>query len=180
MIELKRISDEVFVACDPIACFGDEEVTFLLQKAQESPRKRARICAHRSNDDGLHEMLIAISSESYIRPHRHAHKSESFHIVEGLVDVAIFDDDGLITDVIELGPRGSGRQFFYRLSESRFHTLLIRTDYIVMHETTNGPFAPGGTLFAEFAPTEAEPEEAYRYLSELAGQISQHLLSREI
>jgi cupin fold WbuC family metalloprotein len=175
VIALQRVNDEVFVARDPIARFGDEEVAFLRKQAQANPRKRARICAHRSNDDSLHEMLIAIMSESYIHPHRHSNKSESFHIVEGLVDVAIFGEDGTLTDVIELGPLGSGRQFFYRLSESRFHTLLIRTDYIVIHEATNGPFDRDGTIFAAFAPTEEEPKKVQEYLKRLSGQIAQHL-----
>ncbi len=175
MIELERINNEVFVARDPIARFGGEEVAFLRQQAQASPRKRARICAHRSNDDALHEMLIAISSESYIHPHRHANKSESFHIVEGTVDVVIFDDEGGIADVIELGPPGSGRQFFYRLSVSRFHTLLIRSNYIVIHEATNGPFTKDGTVLAPFAPTEGEPEKARQYLKRLSAQVSQFL-----
>ena len=76
-------------------------------------------------------MLIAISSDSYIHPHRHVGKSESFHIVEGEVDVAVFDEAGDVVDVIELGAMGSGRNFYYRLSESAFHTLLIRTEFLV-------------------------------------------------
>lgn len=175
MIEFDRINNEVFVARDPIARFGDEEVAFLRQQAQANPRRRARICAHRSNDDALHEMLIAISSESYIHPHRHANKSESFHIVEGAVDVVIFDDEGGIADVIQLGPSGSGRQFFYRLSESRFHTLLIRSDYIVIHEATNGPFTKDGTALAPFAPAETEPELARQYLKQVSDQVAQYL-----
>src|SRR5215203_4000505 len=125
-MNLRKVNAEIFIAEDPIVQCGDAEIAFLKQCALASPRKRACICAHKSNQDPLHEMLIAISAASYIHPHRHLNKSESFHIVEGSVDVAIFDAAGTLKDVIQLGAPGTGRAFFYRLSESAFHTLLIR------------------------------------------------------
>lgn len=152
MIPVEKVGDGVFVSRQPIVCIGDEELDFIKREASRSGKRRARICAHRSNADALHEMVIAIVADSYIQPHRHIGKSESFHIIEGIVDVVIFDDDGAISEVIELGAPGSGRLFFYRLSESRFHTLLIRSPLLVMHEVTNGPFNPEQTIVAPFAP----------------------------
>jgi cupin fold WbuC family metalloprotein len=164
-MNLRKINDEVFVAEDAIVKVGREELAFLKSQARANSRKRARICAHRSNDDALHEMLIAISADSYIHPHKHLGKSESFHIVEGVVDVVVFDDYGEIVEIIELGDTASGRNFFYRLSDSAFHTLLIRTDYLVVHEVTNGPFLRDRTVLADFAPPESEPSRAAQYMS---------------
>ena len=172
-MKLNKVNEEVFVAQDPIVRLGDEDIAFLKRQAQANPRKRARICAHRTNDDPLHEMVIAIAAASYIHPHRHLGKSESFHIVEGDVDVVVFDDAGDIVEVLELGPRGSGRQFFYRLSESAFHTLLIRSDVLVVHEVTNGPFARDTTVLAPFAPTEDRTEEAARYIRQVSERVAQ-------
>jgi cupin fold WbuC family metalloprotein len=173
-MNLRKINEEVFVAVDPIVRLGTEELAFLKRQAAQSPRKRARICAHKTNDDALHEMLIAISATSYIHPHRHVGKSESFHIVEGEVDVVVFDDDGSIVDVIELGPAGSRRKFFYRLSESAFHTLLIRSDFLIVHEVTNGPFARDKTVLAPFAPQEDQVEAAREYIARVAQRASRH------
>ena len=139
-----------------------------------SARKRARICAHRSNDDSLHEMIIALASRSYIRPHRHVSKSESFHIVEGQVDVAVFDDAGTIVDVIQMGAPGSGRCFYYRLSDSAFHTLIIHTDFLVIHEVTNGPFAVDGTVLADFAPPEGNEEQG-NYMRDLSIRVAAYM-----
>ncbi|MBI1175206.1 MAG: cupin fold metalloprotein, WbuC family [Sideroxydans sp.] len=169
MIQLKRISDEIFVAVPSIVYLGGEEAEFLKQQAAQSPRKRARICAHKTNEDGLHEMLIAIAAGSYIHPHKHIAKSESFHIVEGLVDVIIFDDQGALFDVIKLGEFGSGRSYYYRLSDSMFHTLVIRSEMLVMHEVTNGPFNKEQTILAPFAPEEGAGEAVREYM----GRISQ-------
>ncbi len=167
-IELRRLSDAVFVAAAPIVRAGAQQVAFLKQQAELSSRGRARICAHRSNHDRVHEMLIAISADSYIHPHKHPNKVESFHVIEGSVDVVVFEDDGAIADVVELGDTSSGRAFYYRLSDSLFHTLLIHSDYLVVHEVTGGPFAPEDTVLATFAPPEARRAEARAYLGGVA------------
>ncbi len=174
-MNLRKVNDEVFIAENAIVRCGDAEIAFLKRQAQASPRKRARICAHKTNDDALHEMVIVISAASYIHPHRHLDKSESFHIIEGKVDVAVFDHAGAIVDVIELGAPGSGRCFYYRLSESAFHTLLIRTDFLVVHEVTNGPFARDGTILAPFAPPEDQADAARAYMQRVSGEVAQYL-----
>lgn len=174
-MNLRKVNDEVFIAEDLIVQCRDAEIEFLKRQAQASPRRRARICAHRTNQDALHEMVIAISAASYIHPHRHLNKSESFHIVEGEVDVAVFDDAGGIVDVIEMGAPGSGRCFYYRLADSAFHTLLIRSDFLVVHEVTNGPFARDGTVLADFAPAENEPDAVKEYMQQVSGKVAEFL-----
>lgn len=174
-MNLRKINNEVFIAEDAIVRLGGEEIDFLKQQARISPRKRARICAHKSNDDALHEMVIAISADSYIHPHRHVGKAESFHIIDGEVDVAVFDDDGKLSDVIQLGPPGSGRSFYYRLSHSAFHTLLIRSDFLVVHEVTNGPFDRDQTVLASFAPNEGQSDETRDYIKQVSIQVAEYL-----
>ncbi len=178
MIELERINDEIFVAKKSIVSLGDEEASFLKAQALRSPRCRARICAHKSNGDLLHEMLIAISSKSYIHPHKHIAKSESFHIVEGSVDVIIFDDDGNITNIIKLGAPGSGRSYFYRLSKARFHTMIINSNILVVHEVTNGPFDKEQTILAPFAPPEGDKSAVRNYIKYLSGEVAKFDRSR--
>jgi cupin fold WbuC family metalloprotein len=172
MIELERINNEIFIAQEPIVFFGNEEIVFLKQQAMKSMRRRARICAHQTNEDALHEMLIAITADSYIHPHKHINKSESFHIVEGLVDVVIFDDSGAITNIIALGQQGSGRSFYYRLSDSRFHTLIIHSDILVVHEVTNGPFDKTQTKFAWFAPSENDGKTTSDYMKYISKEAA--------
>jgi cupin fold WbuC family metalloprotein len=177
MIGLDRVNDGVFVAQDGIVHFGDEEIAFVKKQAQSSTWKRARICAHKTGDESLHEMLIAILAGSYIHPHKHFGKSESFHIVDGEVDVVIFDEYGHITDVIQLGVPGSGRQFFCRLYAGVFHTLIVRTNFLVVHEVTNGPLIRANTALASFAPYEEEFEKVGKYMHTVAKNIANHLRS---
>jgi cupin fold WbuC family metalloprotein len=176
---LRKINNEVFVADESIVRIGAEQIIFLKQQALSSNRKRARICTHRSNDDALHEMLIAISASSYIHPHKHNSKVESFHIIEGLVDVVVFDDAGAIVDVVEMGDVSTGKNFYYRLSDSLFHTLLIHSDFLVVHEVTNGPFVANETILASFAPPESSYEEALAYVANLGVTVTARCINNQ-
>jgi len=175
--KLRSINDEVFAADDRIVRLGAAQVAFLCEHAAASPRRRARICAHRGNDDSLHEMLIAVCADSYIRPHKHPNKIESFHIISGSVDVVLLDEAGEIVEVIELGDLASGKPFYYRLADSLFHTLLIRNGVLVMHEVTNGPFVANETVLAPFAPPEGRLDDALDYLTGLKRAVARHRYS---
>jgi cupin fold WbuC family metalloprotein len=171
-VRFKPISNEVCVAVDPIVKIGREEIEWLKQKLVTAPRGRVRICAHPHRGDPLHEMMIALAQRTYIRPHKHFNKSESFHVIEGAVDVVILDDQGQISELIPLGEPGSGRDFFYRLATPAYHTLLIRSDCLVVHETTNGPFTPDDAAFAPWAPPEEDAVAAKSYMASLSKTVA--------
>ena len=154
-LPLKKINDEVYIAVDEIVQLDVHEISFIRDCAKRNPRGRVRICAHKSPNDSLHEMLIGISESSYVRPHRHHGKIESFHLVEGSADIVILSERGEIEDVIELGKDAN---FFYRLDTPRYHTVIVRSPVLVIHETTNGPFDPSETNWAEFSPIEGSSE----------------------
>ena len=158
MTAVRVASPEVLHATGGVVRVSARDVADVVTRAAHSPRKRARLCAHPSPDDALHEMLICLARETYVRPHRHAGKSESFHIIEGELDVVLFDDAGAITDVIQMGPYHSGKVFFYRLMVPAFHTVIVNTPHAIFHETTNGPFDLTDTEFAPWAPREGETE----------------------
>ncbi|MET4419013.1 WbuC family cupin fold metalloprotein [Bradyrhizobium sp. RT3a] len=169
---LVQKSPEVFLAEGPIAAVGQAEINTLKAAVQASPKRRARINAHPDGEDALHEMIIAIDASSYIRPHKHPGKSEAFHIVEGEVDIVVFNDNGEIDRVVELAAPGGRRPFYYRMSHAFFHTLIIRSDLLVVHEITNGPFHPSATVFADFAPDDRETDKAEAYQTELVRRVA--------
>src|SRR5882762_1182120 len=151
-MRLKEITPEVYVADSTIVKVSSDDIAFLKEKVRTTPRGRVRLCAHPGNEDLLHEMFIVLAADTYIRPHKHFGKSESFHLLEGTAEVVVFDDSGEIREIIEVGNFGSGRKFFYRMSAPYYHTVLIRTGPLVLHETTNGPFHPGDAQFAPWSP----------------------------
>ncbi|HEB85974.1 MAG TPA: cupin fold metalloprotein, WbuC family [Gammaproteobacteria bacterium] len=140
------------MALGPIAAIGCDEIEFLRREVYRNEKGRVRINLHSENADPLHEMFIAMRPDSYIRPHKHLNKSEAFHIIYGEADIIIFEDDGRIREVVHLASGSSIKAFYYRMSKSFFHTLVIRSDVLVVHEITNGPFINDATIFGDFAP----------------------------
>jgi cupin fold WbuC family metalloprotein len=184
-MSLTKKSAEVYMADGPISVVDAADVELLRKAVVDSPRGRVRINIHPSAEDQLHEMFIGIRRDSYIRPHKHPGKSEAFHVVHGVVDIVVFNDAGEIAQVVPLanGDQGQshgdghgssrpGRAFYYRMSSAFFHTLVIRSDILVVHEITNGPFEPGGTQFGSFSPEEADTQSVARYQRELLERVA--------
>jgi cupin fold WbuC family metalloprotein len=166
-------SGEVRYATDAVVLVDRDDVADLTRGALENARRRIRLCTHHGVDDRLHEMFIVHTNDAYVRPHKHPGKSESFHIIEGDVDVVVFDDDGGVADVIRMGAYASGRPFYYRIAEPLYHTLLIRSEVLVFHETTSGPFRRADTVFAPWAPEDGDPSAVRRYLADLEARLPQ-------
>lgn len=164
---LHEIGEDVFACMPGTPRFGRGDLQFLKARAASSRRGRARICAHANPADAVQEMLIVISEGSYLQPHRHLRKCESFHVVEGAADVALFDEGGNLAQVIALGESACGGDFFCRIPAGSFHTLLLRTPLFVMHEVTSGPFIAGDADMAAFAPAEQHGDAVRRYSAEL-------------
>src|SRR5438477_3857916 len=152
----RYVSEEVLYPADRIVAVNAVDVEDLKQKQKSTIRKRIRLCAHQQIEDSLHEMLIVHTKNTYVRPHMHLDKSESYHAIEGCFDLIIFDDHGCVVEVVEVGPYSSGRNFFCRLPASLYHGLLIHSDVIVFHETTTGPFLRSQTEFAPWSPIEGQ------------------------
>ena len=171
-MSLVQKSPAVFLAEGPVATIGPADIEVLRQAVRQTPKRRARINAHPGHEDALHEMVIAIEPASYIRPHRHPGKSEAFHIIEGEVDIVVFRDDGAIEQIVSLSEKGTTHPFYYRMSEPRFHTLVIRSDLLIVHEITNGPFRPEGTIYAAFAPAEDDVAAAAAFQTELTKRVA--------
>ncbi|NER34652.1 MAG: WbuC family cupin fold metalloprotein [Oscillatoria sp. SIO1A7] len=156
MISIYKESDEVLYPEEDIVTLSAEDLEELKRLALLNPRRRIRLCAHRNPQDSLHEMFIIHRNDCYVRPHKHLGKIESMAILEGEVDVVLFDENGDIERVIEMGEPSSGRLFYYRLDRPIYHTLLIRTQFLVFHEITEGPFIREMTEFPDWAPLEIE------------------------
>ena len=160
----------------------DAAITRLRNEVRQSPKLRSRFCAHASSAESLHEMLICIHANGYVRPHRHHGKTESIHVVTGFADLMLFTDDGRIDQVIPLGPYGSGRTWYLRLPHPVYHTLVLRGEDFIFQETTRGPFKSEDTEMAAWAPDENDFSSIPAYKTRLLGAAltpgnSNHTLS---
>ena len=145
---------EVFRQADPIVEIGADWLSRLKQSAIESSLGRCRVCVHVDDTAAVQEMILAIRQDVLFRPHRHPNKTESFHLIEGDLDIVVFDEDGAPIRAVRLAAIGGGKPFYYRLNDALYHAILPRTPLVVFHETTTGPFASNDAEFADWAPHE--------------------------
>jgi cupin fold WbuC family metalloprotein len=178
---LRKINEEVIYCEDSIVQLDKADVARLAEQAARNRRLRIRICAHRDPGEPLHEMVIVHAKGTYVRPHKHPGKTESFHAVDGRADVVVFDEDGRVVRLIPMGDYFSGLTFFYRMNEPFYHTLVIRTERFVFHEITGGPFRRADTVFAPWSPAEDAPEaEAFlRQISNLMPACEESQMPRD-
>ena len=172
-MKFTKFNNEVLFSSENIVKVDAVNINDLKERARLNPRKRVRLCAHKTIDESIHEMLIVHEKSCYVRPHKHINKVESFHIIEGEVDILLFDENGRINNLIPMGDFASERIFFYRLPPSYFHTLVINSEVLVFHEITNGPFNPDDTVWADWAPAETEEYKVVEYRAFLKNAIKE-------
>lgn len=149
-------SEEVYYADEQIVVVNSVDIANLKDYASNATRRKSRLCAHQNVESTLHEMLIVHPHGTYVRPHRHHNKSESLHIIDGKASVFFFDENGRVTRKLDMGEYQSGLPFFYRIDEPIFHALLVRSEILIFHEVTGGPFFRSDTEFPSWAPDELD------------------------
>lgn len=128
--------------------------------AESSPRLRMNHNFHSGPDDNPHRFLNVLVRGTYIRPHRHLSppKSESFLVLEGVVDVILFDDNGAVTARYRLGEQTEDRIWGIDVPPGLWHTIVARTARSVCYEVKPGPWIPNTDKeFAHWAPAEDDP-----------------------
>ena len=164
------MSTQVLDPAQPCTVVSPAAVVDLLCAAHDAPLRRARLCLHEDSGDPLHEMIIAFWRGSYVAPHRHRGKSESFHVMQGEIEVVFFDDEGALTSRVVLSASDPARPRVYRLRQPLWHTVVVRSECAVIHEITNGPFRQEDTEIASWAPAPLDPAAMARFQSRLSSR----------
>jgi len=137
-IHKKKISKFTERFFSDIFVFNNNFINLLKDKANKSKNKSYRILFHKNNHHLTHEMMICFKKDAVVPVHKHPLKrSESYHIVEGSMDIYFFKDNGKPIGYVKLSKKSN---FYYRLSSSKFHLLVPTSDYLIYHETVTGPF----------------------------------------
>jgi cupin fold WbuC family metalloprotein len=166
--DLHESAPGIFYTARPLVLIDQSLIAFVKQAAIHAPLRRARICVHTSRESEQHCMLIASARETYVAPHRHRGKSETFLVLEGKANVLLFEPDSRLADIVPMGPAVSGHPFFYQMPEDQYHSLMIDSEVLVFVETTKGPFRPEDTENAPWAPGPAETDNGVAFLAQAA------------
>ena len=98
-----------------------ELIDTVIAQARLSPRRRMNYNFHPELSDPVQRLLNALEPWTYIRPHKHTKKEESFVLLRGTVLAVAFNDDGTIRDHAILSSKTGilGIEF----EENSFHML---------------------------------------------------------
>ena len=99
--DLTEAGEGIYYSRHEIPLVDETVIDVLKHAARTNSKRRARFCAHPSAEARQHDMLIVSHRDTYVAPHRHFDKSESFLILEGSATIILFDDRG--------GPRKPSR-----------------------------------------------------------------------
>ena len=134
----------------------------LVAKAGETPRLRLNYNIHETLSDPVQRLFIAAGLASYFRPHRHPGNSEFAIVVRGRFDVLVFDDDGVVTERVSLGPDADA--FSLEIPKDACHTWIPMMESSIFFEVKQGPYDPAtSVLFAPWSPEEGSaPVKAFQ------------------
>mgnify|MGYP002864155498 CR=1 FL=1 len=161
--QLIKVNEEVYHSSDSLIDLTRQDIDELIRKAKLNKRKRIRICAHKNTNETVQEMLIIHPQDTYVRPHKHLNKIESMLVLYGEVEYIVYSDSGEILKRIEMGEYESDQTFFHSTRESFFHSLMIKSEWLVFLEITQGPFKREDTVFADWSPVETELDEVKKF-----------------
>ena len=167
---IKKESEEVFYTKKDLFSVSQEDIDFLIDLAKETERKRVRLCCHSKQEDVVHEMIIVHPKNAYVRPHKHLNKAESMTVLRGEVDYIYFDEKGAVIEIINMAGTTSKKPFYQTIRTEIFHTLVIKSEWLVFLEVTQGPFKREDTVFAKWSPEYLNKDETQRFIESLYGK----------
>ena len=160
-------NSEVYHSKEDFFSLSKEDINRLISLAKNTTRGRVRYCSHSSGQESLHEMFIVHPKGAYVRPHKHLEKIESMLVIDGEVDYVMFDNDGNVDNVVKMGNYESKKSFYQTIRKDKFHTLVIKSEWLAFLEITNGPFDKENTVYAEWSPKESDTLSVEVFLNKI-------------
>lgn len=134
------------------------DLAVLSRAAAKSARRRMNQNLHDSLEEPVQRLLNAFAPGTYVPPHRHAHpaKWELFVILSGRAVVLCFDDNGSVTERLELDAAGEMR--LAEIPADTWHSLAALSADTVLFEVKPGPYQPNAPQdIAPWAARESTP-----------------------
>ena len=137
-------------------------------QANGNPRLRMNYNFHQNESDPVNRLLNAMQPGTYFPPHRHLNpdKDESFLVLRGRLMTFLFDEEGNLTDKIEIDPLKG--VYGMEIPANIWHTFVVLEPDTVVYEVKEGPYAPlTPENIAPWAPDSSISEAIRQYISEL-------------
>lgn len=109
-------------------------------QAKESSRLRMNHNFHKTMDAPVHRMLNALEPETYLPPHRHSDKEETYLVLRGRLMAFFYDEKGNVTEKVCLNPL-EGR-YGLEIPPRTWHSIIALESGTVIFEIKRGPYQP--------------------------------------
>ena len=154
---------------DKIVTYNKTIISKLKKLADRSKNKRSRVIIHLDRNSKVNEMIICLKKDSYIQPHIHpTGKTESYHVIEGKMNIYIFNQKGKILKIVKMGDHKKGSIFYYRMNKGIFHMPVATSKYCVYHEVFAGPFKKSKDVrYSVWSPDQNEKISVGKFLKKV-------------
>jgi cupin fold WbuC family metalloprotein len=126
----------------------------LTDSAAAASTRRDRILMHGSHKDTIQEMIVALMSDSVVRPHKHPNGSESYYILSGSMEVLWGDSPGHMYHRVKLDSECHDGVLGLRLDKNIWHSTRALTKCAVFLEVGVGPFNESKTVYDDMSHDE--------------------------
>lgn len=118
------------------------EIVFneLTIKAKASPRLRCNMDMRNSSEDSSQRMLNALEPGTVLPIHKHARSSETCICIRGHFEEYFYDDNGNLTDTIDMLPGGA----ILNIPIGQWHNLKCLESGTILFEAKDGIYEPLG------------------------------------
>jgi cupin fold WbuC family metalloprotein len=145
--KLCKKNERVFYAQETPVVLGVQIIMLMKGLAEFKGQPVFRVCLHESADEGIHEMLMVHTRPAHTGPHKQDKTSLSYHMLDGVADISLYDDTGVCDRTIRLDSNDNFGGRFVRLKANVFRSLQTRSQYSVFLEVASGPFADDETVW---------------------------------
>ena len=108
----------------------------LTEKAKANPRLRCNLDLRNSADDQSQRMLNALEPGTILPIHRHKETSETCVCIRGHFEEYFYDDNGNLTETIDMVPGG----VVLNIEKCQWHSLKCLESGTVLFEAKDGPY----------------------------------------
>ena len=149
-----------------IKVYTNTRLDQLKEDAASAKRRRSHLNVHTELDANVQRLFIATQPDTYMRPHRHpeAHKWEFFIVLQGKIDLLVFDDQGALLQRIAM----SGEQTrAVEVPPGTWHAYVCMEPGTLALEIKEGEYLPTREQdFASWSPDESS-ERAAGFLEQM-------------
>lgn len=137
----------------------EELLDSVTSRAIENSRLRMNYNFHTSMDEPIHRMLNALEPGTYLPPHRHSDKEETYLVLRGSLWVFFYDELGNVTEKARLNP--SEGNYGLEIPPGTWHSIIVLESGTVIFELKKGPYQPlSPEDVASWAPASSDIEGA--------------------